>query len=85
MAVSPIEKMWERIQVARQDSDTSLFDSLMLFGEMVLKAATAGMVAAVLDDKNRNRYRQLYKLVRADGIGEWNLALEDVLTGPASQ
>jgi hypothetical protein len=42
------------------------------------------MVAAV-DDRNRDQYRQVYRLVRADGLGDWATALEDILTGPAAQ
>src|SRR5205814_9454257 len=44
-----------------------------------------GMLAALADDPDRNRYRLEHKLIRADGIGEWTHALEDALIGPASQ
>ena len=43
------------------------------------------MVASVDDDRDRHRYQQLHKLVRADSIGEWASVLDDVSTGPASQ
>jgi hypothetical protein len=85
MTFLPFDRMWERVQVARQDSDTSLFLQLMYFGEMVLKIVASGLVSAVQEDRDRHRYRQLHRLVRADSLGEWAAAIEDVLTGPASQ
>jgi hypothetical protein len=70
----PIDKMWERIEVAREDSDTSLFLHLMYLGEMVTKTIVAGLVAAIVDDRDRHRYRLLHRLVRADGLGEWRVS-----------
>ena len=77
--------MRERLDVARQESDTGLFLHLMYFGEMLVKLTAAGLVAAIAEDRDRHRYRQLYRLVRADGLGEWSAVIDDVLTGPASQ
>ncbi|MDQ3621486.1 MAG: hypothetical protein M3463_03230 [Verrucomicrobiota bacterium] len=57
----------------------------MLLGEAVLKTTTLGIIAAITDDSDRNRYRLEHGIVRADGIGEWTRILEDALTGPASQ
>jgi hypothetical protein len=71
--------------MAREDSDAALFDALMYEGEMVLKLVVGGMVSALSDDSERHRYRQLHRLVRADGLGEWADALDDVLVGPAAQ
>ena len=85
MSLIPIRLMKERIEVARQDSDTALFFHLLYFGEMILKLTAAGLVAAIGDDRDRHRYRQLYRLVRADGIGEWSTAIDDTLTGPTAQ
>jgi len=81
----PIDRMWERVEIARSDSDTALFSDLMLLGELVTKLVIAGLVAAIADDRDRNRYRQLHRLVRADGIGEWGQVLDDLLKGPSSQ
>ena len=81
------QRAFERVDVARQDADTSLFLHLMYFGEFVLKLATLGMVAGIQDDRDRHRYRQLYKLVRADGVGEWGTTIDEIVTGtrrPAS-
>jgi hypothetical protein len=85
MLLLPIERMIERVSVARQESDTAFFFSLLYFGEMLVKLTTAGLVAAILDDRERHRYRQLYRLVRADGLGEWSVAIDDILTGPTAQ
>ena len=81
----PIVRMWERAEQAREDSDTAFFIDLLYLGELILKAAVAALVGAVADDRERHRYRQLHRLVRADGLGEWAAALDDVLTGPAAQ
>jgi NB-ARC domain len=85
MTFIPIDRMWERVQVARQDSDTELFNSLLYFGEMLCKIVAAGLASAIHDDRDRHRYRQIHRLVRADSLGEWAAAIEDMLTGPASQ
>ena len=52
---------------------------------MVIKIMVAGMVAAVQDDRDRHRYSQIHRLVRADGLGEWTSALDDIFSGPTSQ
>ena len=85
MLLAPIELMRNRMEVARQDSDTSLFLHLLYYGEMMIKLVTAGLVSAVLEDRERHRYQQVHRLVRANGIGEWSATLDDVLTGPTSQ
>lgn len=85
MAFLPFDRMWQRVELARQDSDTSLFFHLMYFGELVLKLTALGLVAAIEEESERHRYRQLHRLVRADSIGEWAAVIDDTLTGPASQ
>ncbi len=85
MTFVPVERMWERVQVCRQDSDTSLFLHLLYFGEMLCKIVAAGLISAIGDDRDRHRYRQVHHLVRADSLGEWAAAVEDTLTGPGSQ
>jgi len=85
MGMLPLDRMWERVEIARQDSDTSLFFSLLYCGEMVSKIVAAGLVAAIEDDRERHRYRQIHRLVRANGIGDWASTVNDILTGPAAQ
>jgi hypothetical protein len=81
----PFRRMVERVDRGREDSDTSLFLDLMYYGEFITKLTTVAMVSAILNDKERHRYRYLHRLVRADGIGEWSEVLDATLTGPASQ
>src|SRR5690349_20081936 len=81
----PIDMALERIRRAKGDSATALFFELLYFGEFLAKLTVAGFVAAVQDDRDSHRYRLQHKLVRADGIGEWAQALDDILAGPASQ
>lgn len=78
----PINRMWQRVEAARDDSDIALFYDLMKLGELVTKTATAGLIAAVEDDRERHRYRLLHGLVRANGLGDWGKAAQDVLKPP---
>ena len=81
----PLARMTERVERARLESDTAYFYDLVAYGEMVTKLVTAAMVATLPIEREGHRYRLEYGLVRADGLGDWVEALDDVLTGPASQ
>ncbi len=83
--LAPVREVMNRVARARDDSDVAYFYDLLNAGEMLLKLVTAGLVACVEEDRDRHRYRLEYGLVRADGVGEWASAMDDVLTGPASQ
>ena len=84
MSFVPIKRMWERYEISLLDSDTAGFYDLMYLGEAALKTAVLGLVAALEDDKERRRYRLLHRLVRADGVGEWDQCLQETLTGGAA-
>lgn len=83
--LTPIQRMWERVEIARQDSDTALFLHLMYAAEQLVKLSCTGLIAALCDDVDRHKYRLSHRLVRADGIGEWCAVLDEILSGPASQ
>ena len=83
--LTPIKRMWERVEIARQDSDSALFLDLMYAAEQLLKLACVGMVSALCEDTERHKYRMSHRLVRANGIGEWYAVLDEILNGPASQ
>lgn len=85
MTFAPLELMLDRVSRYGADSDTSMFTELLYAGEFALKLTAAAFIAAVEDDREHHRYRLVHGLVRADGIGEWARALDEVLTGPASQ
>jgi len=80
----PIQRMWDRAEIARQDSDMALFFHLMYAAEQLIKLACTGLIAALCDDVDRHKYRLSHRLVRADGLGEWYAVLDDILNGPAS-
>lgn len=80
-----IEQVLIRSELAKSDSDYTYFFSLLFAAEALAKTMVLGMVASIADDKDRNRYRLEHQLVRTDGIGDWGRAIEDALTGPASQ
>jgi tetratricopeptide (TPR) repeat protein len=80
----PIERMWNRIDVTRSDAEGLLFYDLMYLGEMVTKLIVIGLIAEVGENRERQRYAIEHTLVRADGIGEWVRALDDLTKGPIS-
>src|SRR5688572_26343065 len=84
--IIPIKKINERVEIARQDGDTTLFMNLMYSGEQLLKLITSAMVAGINDSKggkDNDQYAHYYKLVHADSIGTWSQSLENIITGPA--
>ena len=85
MEFLPLKQMNQRIVMDRSDSDSTLFHSLLLKGELITKLATAGLVAVIPDDTDRHKYTHLYDLVRANGVGDWTKALDTLLIGPSSQ
>ncbi len=83
--LSVLNKMNERLESSKNDSDTAYFMDLMLAGEQLTKLVTLGLVACIMDDSKRHRYSQEHRLIRADGIGEWSSVIDEVLSGPSSQ
>ena len=81
----PLERLYDRVESDRQESDLAYFGSLMYLTEMVTKLVVAGMAAGIKDDNDRLRYRELHALIRADGIGDWARQLDNILVGPPSQ
>ena len=77
--------MNQRIATDRSDSDSALFNSLLLKGELITKITIAGLVAAIREDPDKHKYIHAYNLVRANGIGDWSKTLDDLLRGPSSQ
>ena len=77
-----INKMLERVKIAKNNSDTSYFYDLTYLGEMIIKIITLGLVASIDNDRERHQYIQEHRLVRADGIGEWVSVIEEIVLGP---
>ena len=85
MRHAAIEKVLERAERAKSDSDYTYFNALLLVAEALAKTTVLGIVASISSDKDRNRYRLEHQLVRSDGLGEWGRVIEDALIGPAAQ
>lgn len=85
MSFVPIERMLQRVEAARSESPSSLFDELMHTCEMVLKIVVLATAASVDDDLDRHRYGQLHALVRAGSLGEWLGVLDNMVVGPSAQ
>ena len=60
MNFKPIDDLWERVALSKQDSDVTLFYNLMFLGEALVKTVTSGLIASVQDDRDKNRYRLLH-------------------------
>ncbi|MDI1336145.1 MAG: NB-ARC domain-containing protein [Lacunisphaera sp.] len=85
MAHAAIIQIQKRIESAKQDSDFTYFYALLLEGEALLKTTVLGLIGSLVNDPDRQRYRLEHKILKADGLGPWSMALEDSLIGPASQ
>lgn len=83
--LKPIDLMADRTVRNGEESDTIFVMELLYLGEFIVKITTGMLVAALDDSKDQHQYRIMHRLVRADGIGEWVSALQDVLSGPAAQ
>lgn len=81
----PIDLINKRVEIAKEDSDTAMFLNLLYSAEQLTKIVTLGLLACVDDDNLRHRYAQEYRLVRADGIGEWASCIDEMLIGTTSQ
>jgi hypothetical protein len=81
----PVIRMVERAEIARDESDAAYYFELLYLGELVIKMLVIEVLASIEDERDQNRHALEYKLVRANGIGEWAEALDEALTGPPSQ
>jgi len=85
MNFRPVELMMDRVQRHGDDFDSVLFTEYLYAGELIAKLNVAALVAAIQDDRQNLRYGILHQLIRADGVGEWSRALDETVSGPASQ
>ncbi len=81
----PVERMWQRVENARNESDTAYFHDLLYLGELLAKLTVSAVLALIEDDRERLRYRHVFSLLRASGIGDWDTVLAEALTGPSAQ
>ncbi|MCC8360181.1 NB-ARC domain-containing protein [Salinimicrobium sediminilitoris] len=80
-----LQKIWDRIELEKKDSQISYFNSLMYLGEVITKSTCLFMLSGLGESQKNYKYTQYYKLVRANGIGDWSSSLDELLTGPSSQ
>jgi hypothetical protein len=83
--ITPIERMIERLESTKSDSDLAYFYDLLLLGEQITKTITLFLVACINEDNERTKYRYEHFLVRASAIGDFSKTIDDVLVGPAAQ
>ena len=74
-----------RIALDKEDGDHAYFHALSLKLEYLAKIVTAGIVACVGDDVDRQRYSLEHRLVRADSLGTWIETLHSALDSPSGQ
>lgn len=85
MRFLPLDRMLDRVNLAKENSDSEFFRNLLLAGEFLVKLVATGMTASIKEEPERYRYRLLYTLVRANGIGDWDQMINETLIGPTSQ
>ena len=78
----PINRMLDRINHARDDSDALFFQDLLVLGELISKLAILILVSTIDDERQQYRYQQCHRLARATGIGEWATVATSIVTGP---
>ncbi len=80
-----LRKVFDEAELSKSDSDFAYFHSLLSSAEALAKTIVAGMIASLDDDIDSNRYRLEHLLVGSNGLGDWHRAIEDVVSGIASQ
>lgn len=85
MKFKPFDKMWVQIETQKDISDAAYFNALMYMARMLMKVTVAALVAAVHDGRDRHQYRLKYRLIRAEGYGEWRSVIEEILSGVTAQ
>ena len=79
----PVSRMMERVELAKADSNSAYFQTLLYANEFLVKWCAVFFVSSIADDKERNRYRSEHMLVHADGIGDWVSEVMKIFSGPA--
>jgi hypothetical protein len=74
-----IEMLQKKLEVTKQDADYTFFHALLEVGEALTKIVTLIIVSAIQEDEERQQYKILHGLVRANGIGDWSKAIDDAL------
>jgi tetratricopeptide (TPR) repeat protein len=82
--MDPVKAVIDRLKNESRDSDAAYCDSLLKSGEFAIKHTTAVLLAAISDTEEgkKLRYRYVYRLLRADGLGDWSRVLGELLVGP---
>ncbi len=81
---SPISRMNNRLEAAKQANATEHFHDLLHAAELLVKYCVGLLVAACDENTQGELYRVEWQLVRADSLGKWIDAGRDLLTGPQS-
>lgn len=77
--------MKSRIEASKEDSDLGYFYDLLLYGELLTKTIALYLVSTINEDSERTQYRLEHSLVRANAVGDFSKAIEDIVIGPAAQ
>ncbi len=78
MKLEPLTLMEKRVSLSKDESDSSFFTELMLEGEFILKIITCVIVSSLKDDSERTKYHYEYKMVRANGLGDWSSIIDEI-------
>ena len=84
MDFKPINNIQNRLEASKEESDISYFYDLIGYAEMVVKFTALFLVSNIEEDVDRTRYRYEYRLVRADGIGDFSQVITEIITSGAA-
>ncbi len=80
-----LDKLWDQIELAKKESDYRFFRVLLEAGEFLIKVTTAAYISGIDEDSEGTRNNYLYRLVRANSIGEWVQTLQVAVKRVPSQ
>ncbi len=79
MNFEPFDMFNKRLNLSKDESDSSYFIELLLKGEFLTKIIATVVVSSIINDKERTKYKYEYRLVRGNGIGEWSNIVDEIL------
>lgn len=80
----PVDAMLSRVKRSIADSDATYYSSLLLAGEMLTKIVTLALTACIDPERDEaeTAYATQYGVIRADSIGVWAAAIQNLTTAP---
>lgn len=84
LGLLPVQRMLDRVERSRVDSDATHYSNLLYLGELLTKLTALSLIACVdpARDETDLVYGAKYRLIRADGLGVWSSVIQELTTAP---